>query len=270
MAVTVLLVDDVAELRAVIRRALRLRGGFDVLGEAADGAEAVRAARDLQPDVVVLDLGLPDLAGRELVASLRDAAPDAQVVVYTDSVTSDPTEVTGQVQGFVHKDQDVGYLVDLLADLGRRDHRAASIELGPDGRDVGRGRRFLNEQFRRWGCEDVADDALLVATELVTNALVHAGGRCRLSARLAAGILRLEVRDQGSGVPDPQETAGTDESGRGLLLVSVLCSAWGVDATGGIGKVVWAELASPEDQRDQSGPGALARRGGPVGAGPRR
>ena len=270
MAVTVLLVDDVAELRAVIRQALRLRGGFEVLGEAGDGAGAIRAARELRPDVVVLDLGLPDLAGKELVGSLRDAAPGAQVVVYTGTVTSDPTDVSDQVEGFVQKDQDVGYLVELLADLGRRDHRAAGIQLGPDTRDVGRARQFLAEQCRRWDCGDITEDALLVATELVTNALVHAGSRCHLSARLASGVLRLEVRDEGPGVPDPRETSGTDESGRGLLLVSVLCSAWGVDATGGRGKVVWAELAAPEERSRQSGPGAVAGRGGPVGAGPRR
>ena len=270
MAVTVLLVDDVAELRAVIRQALRLHGGFDVLGEAADGAGAVRAARELRPDVVVLDLGLPDLAGKELVGSLRAAAPDAQVVVYTGSAASDRTDVTGQVEGFVHKDHDVGYLVDLLADLGRREHRAAVIELGPDRRDVARARRFMAVECRRGGCEDLTDDAVLVAPELVTNALVHAGSHCRLSARLAGGVLRLEVGDEGAGVPDPRATAGTDASGRGLLLVSVLCSAWGVDATGGRGKVVWAELAFPEERRRQSGPRALADRGGPVAAGPRR
>ncbi|HET6809669.1 MAG TPA: response regulator [Acidimicrobiales bacterium] len=270
MAVTVLLVDDVAELRAVIRQALRLRGGFEVLGEAGDAAGAIRAARDMQPDVVVLDLGLPDLAGKELVGSLRDAAPEAQVVVYTGSVTSDRTEVSGQVEGFVHKDQDVGYLVELLADLGRRDHRAAAIDLGPDTRDVARARRFLSDQCRRWGCADIAEDAVLVATELVTNALVHAGSQCRLTARLASGVLRLEVGDEGPGVPDPRDTSGTDESGRGLLLVSVLCSAWGVDATRGAGKVVWAELASPEERNRLSGPGAVVGRDGPVGAGPRR
>lgn len=262
---TVLLVDDVAELRAVVRQALRLRGGFEVVAEAGGGTEAIDAARRHQPDVVVLDLGLPDLAGREVLGGLRQAAPSAHVVVYTGSMTSDRVEVAGQVEGFVRKDQDVGYLVDLLADLGRRRHRAATIELGPDARDVARGRRFLGEQLRLWGCHDVAADALLVATELVTNAFIHAGDRCQLSARLASGILRLEVRDQGPGVPDPRDSDVQAEGGRGLMLVSGLATAWGVDAMGTSGKVVWAELVSSPDLGSEPPAGRAADQGQPSG-----
>ena len=250
MAVTVLLVDDVADLRALVRQALRVRGGFEVVGEAGDGAGAIRAAGRHQPDVVVLDLGLPDLAGREVLGGLREAAPDAQVIVYTGSPATDRADVLDEVDGYVQKDQDVGYLVDLLADLGRRRHLTATVRLGPDARDVARGRRFLIEQCRRWGCHDIMEDALVVVTELVTNALIHAGSRCELRARLASGILRLEVRDPGQGVPDPRTAGAQDESGRGLLLVSALCRAWGVDAAGP-GKVVWAELMSAAQPGDQ-------------------
>ena len=250
MAVTVLLVDDVAELRAVVRQALRLRGGFEVVGEAGDGAGAISAAGAHQPDVIVLDLGLPDLAGREVLGGLRRAAPDAQVIVYTGSATTDSADFRSAVEGYVQKDQDVGYLVNLLADLGRRRHNTATIQLGPDVRDVARARRFLAEQCRRWRCQDIVEDVLLVATELVTNALLHAGSRCELRARQASGILRLEVRDAGPGVPDPRAAGTEDENGRGLVLVSALCTAWGVDSGTGPGKLVWAEMMSVPEPDD--------------------
>jgi len=266
VAVTVLLVDDLAELRVVVRQALRLRGGFEVVAEADGGAAAIEAARQHQPDVVVLDLGLPDLAGREVLTGLRRVAPNAQVVVYTGSAVHDSEYVMERVEGYVHKDQNLGYLIDLISDLGRRRHQTASIEVGPDRRGVAEARRFIADQCRRWGCIDAIDNAQVVVSELVTNALVHAGTRCEVSARLAQGILRLEVTDRGSGMPDPQAATTRDEHGRGLLLVSMLCLAWGVDALpGGTGKVVWAEMLALSDPA--AGPPVSGKASAPSGGG---
>lgn len=258
VATRVLLVEDVVELRAVVRQALRLRGGFDVVAEAGDGTTAVAAAHEHQPDVVVLDLGLPDLAGRELLTRLRAAASSAQVVVYTGSITPERSGIASEVDAFVKKDRDVGYLVDLLDDLSRAHHQTATTQLGPALTDVAIARRFLAEQCRRWGCHDVVEDGELVVTELVGNAMLHAGAECLLRARLAHGVLRLEVFDDGGGVPDPLVADIDDEHGRGLLLVSVLSTAWGVESSPGGGKVVWAELASSAE----GGGGERARRGG--------
>ncbi|HRK48026.1 MAG TPA: response regulator, partial [Nocardioides sp.] len=58
MSIRVLLVDDVADVRRLVRVALRFRGGFDVIGEARAGQEAVELAAALRPDIVLLDLGL--------------------------------------------------------------------------------------------------------------------------------------------------------------------------------------------------------------------
>ncbi|HVM65006.1 MAG TPA: response regulator, partial [Acidimicrobiales bacterium] len=129
MATTVLLVDDVDDVRTVVRQTLRLRGGFDVVGEAADGTGAIEAATAQQPDVVVLDLGLPDLAGRDVLTRLQAAAPAAQVVIYTGMVGE---ELTGgeRVAAIVPKDKDVRYLVDLITEL-THDMHGASVELGP-------------------------------------------------------------------------------------------------------------------------------------------
>ena len=77
MAIRVLLVDDVVEVRRLVRTSLRFRGGFDVVAEASDGAEAIRMAETLRPDVVVLDLGLPDIAGHEVLSHIRAASPES-------------------------------------------------------------------------------------------------------------------------------------------------------------------------------------------------
>jgi CheY-like chemotaxis protein/anti-sigma regulatory factor (Ser/Thr protein kinase) len=241
---SVLLVDDVEEVRAVLRQALRLRGNFEVVADASDGTAAIAAARHHQPDVVVLDLGLPDLAGQEVVTRLQTVAPAAQVVIYTGMVADELPTKHQRVAAVVRKDRDVRYLVDLIADLTRQ-VQSADVDLGPDLADVARARRFLAERCAAWGIEAVMDDAELVATELVTNALVHASVRCELRARLAAGVLHIEVEDRGGGTPDVQVADERAEHGRGLLIVSALCTAWGVETRPAAGKRVWAQLPVP-------------------------
>jgi CheY-like chemotaxis protein/anti-sigma regulatory factor (Ser/Thr protein kinase) len=242
VGVTVLLVEDVAELRSVLRQSLQFRGGFEVVAEVGDGASAIVAAARHQPDLVVLDLGLPDIAGHEVLTRLRGVAPAAQVVVYTGSIAAEGFPLGAHVEALVSKDHDIGYLVDLLAGLSVRRYDTAVVDLGPQPADVPAARRFLGKHCRRWGCADLIDDAHVVVTELVTNAFVHAGTRCELRAGLTHRALRLQVTDYGPGMPDPQAADDRAEGGRGLLLVSALCVAWGVEALPDGGKVVWAEL----------------------------
>jgi CheY-like chemotaxis protein len=244
VAISVLLVDDVAEIRSVLKQRLRLRGGFEVVADVGDGAAAVTAATLHQPDVIVLDLGLPDLAGHEVLTRLRAVARHAQVVVYTGSVSRDGFALARDVDAYVAKDRDVTYLVELLVELGRHGRQAATLELGPDVSDVGLARRFLIAHCERWGCEDVLEGGQLVVSELVTNALLHAGSRCELGIAFRSGSLRIEIRDRGSGGPEVRAADSESEHGRGLLLVSAMTSAWGTEPLEPGGKVVWAELRS--------------------------
>lgn len=258
---TVIVVEDVSELRRLISRALTARSEFDVVAEAANGAEAITAAARHHPDLAVLDLGLPDLAGQEVLSRLREVSPAIQIVVYTGSQTQDRWPADAPVDGWVPKTSDVTYLVDLLAGLPRR-HETSAVELGPDTADVGRARAFLGDHCRHWGCGDVLADATLVASELVTNALLHADGSCELRVALTDTTLRVQVFDGGAGTPDPRLSDDQDEHGRGLLLVSVLCTAWGVETLDPGGKIVWAELL-----RSPSGPDpGQTRRSERVGA----
>ncbi|MFD7922354.1 ATP-binding protein [Streptomyces sp. NPDC059740] len=121
---------------------------------------------------------------------------------------------------------------------------------------VARGRDFAREALHDWGwlpaeapdARAAAEDVLLVASELVTNACLHADGPEELRLRYTAKVLRLEVSDNGSGSPAPRtpHQAGRP-GGHGMFIVQRLCSDWGVvHHPDGTGKTVWAELTLPE------------------------
>ena len=77
----VLLVDDMAELRALVRLTLERSGRFVVVGEAGDGQQAIDAVAELHPDVVLLDIAMPVMDGMEALPKIRAAAPDVRVVM---------------------------------------------------------------------------------------------------------------------------------------------------------------------------------------------
>jgi len=80
--IRLLLADDHRMLRESLRRAME-DNGFDVVGEAPDGAEAVRLAEELHPDVILMDVTMPVLDGVEATRQVRDRVPGTQVVILT-------------------------------------------------------------------------------------------------------------------------------------------------------------------------------------------
>jgi DNA-binding NarL/FixJ family response regulator len=79
--IRVVLVDDDAELRQLLRIILRLEADFEVVAEAGDGKSAIAVTADQQPDLVLLDLQMPVMDGLEALPLIRQSAPDATVVV---------------------------------------------------------------------------------------------------------------------------------------------------------------------------------------------
>ncbi len=80
MKISILLVDDHAGIRQGIRKALETEIGFQVVAEAADGADALRLAEQIQPDVVLLDCKLPDISGPEVAEEIRDRGLPTRVL----------------------------------------------------------------------------------------------------------------------------------------------------------------------------------------------
>jgi DNA-binding NarL/FixJ family response regulator len=106
MARTVLIVDDHAGFRATARLLLESEG-YDVIGEAGDGRSALAAARRLRPDLVLLDIQLPDLDGFDIAARLtaEDDAPKVVLVSSRDGTDFGPLLVRSGARGFIPKDE---------------------------------------------------------------------------------------------------------------------------------------------------------------------
>lgn len=131
-AIRVLLVDDHAIVREGLRALLEEEGGFAVAGEAPDGERAIAAARELTPDVILMDLLMPGVDGLEALRRIRAADPEARVLVLTSA----------QDDRAVREAIDAGAVGFLFKDVSRRDLVRAV-------RDAAAGRPTLHPEAQR-------------------------------------------------------------------------------------------------------------------------
>ena len=197
----------------------------------------------MQPDIVVLDLGLPDLAGREVLSRIRVRSPGTKVVIFSGVDTTDRAWFADHAEGYVLKDARLDYLVELLETVASRRAAEATLDLPRAMSSVRVAREFVRDKVIEWELEQLLEDALLVISELTTNAITHADSACRVRLALNPATLRIDVLDSGSGTPEPLAATATDEGGRGLAIIDAVTSAWGLELVPGDGKLVWAELA---------------------------
>jgi len=112
------------------------------------------------------------------------------------------------------------------------------VKLPPHPTSVGSARRFVVERLAALGVPDPGSGAELVVSELVTNAVVHAGTEITLRVRPDPHGARVEVVDGSTTVPGLRVANSRSHSGRGLMLVEHFAREWGVERTPA-GKVVW-------------------------------
>ena len=125
--------------------------------------------------------------------------------------------------------------------------RSATTSLPPDPTSARACRRFLLDTLDEWDADQFADDAVLLLSELVTNAVLHAGTDIDVQVQLDRDILRVEVRDGDPRIPSVRQYSLLSGTGRGLALVAGTAKTWDAEAvpeTGG--KRVWFELESAD------------------------
>ncbi|MEU3411188.1 MULTISPECIES: ATP-binding protein [unclassified Streptomyces] len=136
-----------------------------------------------------------------------------------------------------------------------RERQVRTLRLEGESGVVPLARDFTRQALYAWGWlpaatadrRAAADDVLLVVSELVTNACLHAEGPDELRLTCDNKVIRIEVSDRGTGQPAPRtpHRAGRP-GGHGMFIVQRLCLDWGVArVTGTPGKTVWAELGAP-------------------------
>jgi DNA-binding NarL/FixJ family response regulator len=113
MATSFLIVDDHPSFRASVRMLLECEG-YEVVGEAEDGYSALRAVRELKPDVVLLDVQLPDIDGPEVAARLARANGANPVIVLTSSRDLEDIGALSGVRGFIPKSELSGAALEAL------------------------------------------------------------------------------------------------------------------------------------------------------------
>jgi len=125
-----------------------------------------------------------------------------------------------------------------------------------DLQGVRRARQFLHDWLRSVELAPMSEDAELLATEVVTNALIHGDSDVDIHVRRYPNRVRVEVRDSDPHLALPVSVNLAEdeaESGRGLVIVSAMASAWG-NSPSGRGKTVWFELLTPGTDREQPPP----------------
>lgn len=120
--------------------------------------------------------------------------------------------------------------------------REQRLDLPPRPASAAEARRFIGRALQPLTSPEHREIGVLLASELVTNALLYAEGRIRVGVAADQDRVRISVRDRSSAPVRPKQVSIEATSGRGLSLVERLSTAWGVEQMADDGKEVWFEL----------------------------
>lgn len=219
------------------------------------GAELLDALAD-GPGVVMCDLS--GMAAAGLTAVVQAFAPASHYLRYWHGTSlilysPDPGVCAALRSAALGRDVIVGDSYDGTIARARAEHpdvELAGLRLAPWPASCPEARRFVRRTLDDWRLPGLEEAASLVVTELVTNAIVHAGTVLHLTVARAERQVRLAVRDNGGGRAAAEELIAHDSTlhGRGLVLVEAFTRGWGVLPARSRGKTVWAVLESRDEE----------------------
>lgn len=166
MSIRVFLADDHAIVRDGLRFLLEAEGDIDVVGDASNGRDAVHQVRELDPDIVILDIAMPELNGIEAARQIHEACPSIQIIML--SMYSSAEHVFRALQAGAR-----GYL---LKESGGTDVVQAV-------RTVLAGRRYLSEEISEGMIEDYIQQREVIEAESPLARLSASERSCNSSSR---------------------------------------------------------------------------------------
>ncbi len=186
-APTIVIVDDAAELRALVRARLRLSGLFDVVGEGANGEDAVALAEQHRPRLMLLDVSMPETDGLEALPRVLAASPGTRVVLYSGFEEQGLVEKAQELGAatFIKKSAPAEEFIDRLLDVAEpvAERRTSSLAAEAAALDA----VVLEEHLERF--REVFDEAAIgMATMTLTGRIVRGNGAL-------ASLVRRSVAD---------------------------------------------------------------------------
>lgn len=124
--------------------------------------------------------------------------------------------------------------------------RTSQVDLPAETRSAGRARAHVRETLTAWGLDAFTDTVVLLVSELVTNALLHASSGCDLRLEREGTGVRVTVSDRSPVLPSQRRRSSSATTGRGCQLLEDLADSWGAEPRDG-GKDVWFVVSGDRD-----------------------
>jgi two-component system nitrate/nitrite response regulator NarL len=178
--VKVLLVDDHAVVRDGIRARLESNAGFEVVGEAVNGREALQKVEELNPDVVLMDISMPVMNGMDAAMQLREKFPDTKVIILTMHEHKEYIQgvIRCGAQGYIVKDVSAQEMISAIKTvMGGETYYSSCVS------------QMMFDDFNRTGSHD-SDKLGLTQRQRTILALVEQG----MSSKAIANELNISVR----------------------------------------------------------------------------
>ncbi len=197
----VMIVDDHSVLRVGLKQVLEQSGEFEVVGQAADGEEAVRVAAEVLPDIVIMDVILPKKDGAEACREIMAALPETRVLMLTASTEEDAVveAVAAGATGYLQKDTGLERLLSVLRSVAQGELRVPAAVV-----------RRVFEGMHKQGPGDAALDAGLTTRE---REILIAFARGMSYAQIAEerGIKPVTVRNAVYGIQQKLDVTSMQE-----------------------------------------------------------